>query len=122
MSADRGLGSLRTPAQDEVMLDGITIAPGVVETIIALAAEQTEGVAGVCARSSLRRMGSIPAIEVALVDDELYCSAHIVAYYGYNLPQLGKDVRQNVAFALDAQMGISPSRVDVYIDGIEFED
>ncbi|MCL2491982.1 MAG: Asp23/Gls24 family envelope stress response protein [Coriobacteriia bacterium] len=122
MSSDRGIGPIQTQAQEDVTLDGITIAPGVVETVVALAAEQTEGVAGVCARSSIRRMGSAPAVDVALEDGELTCAVHIVAYYGYLLPELGHSVQSAVRCALDGQMGIKPASVDVFIDGIEFED
>jgi uncharacterized alkaline shock family protein YloU len=103
-----------------VTLDGVTIAPGVVETIVVLAAEQTEGVAGVACRSSLRRMSNVPDVDVELIDDELTCSVHLVAEYGSVLPELGKAVQTSIASALDGQMGIRPARVDVFIDAIEF--
>jgi len=110
-----------TSNPERVTLDGVTIAPGVVETIVVLAAEQTEGVAGVVCHSSLRRMSNTPAVDVALIDGELACSIHIVAYYGFVLPELGKAVQENISSALDGQMGMVPRRVDVFIDGIEFE-
>jgi len=108
--------------QKTVTLEGVTIAPGVVETVVALAAEQTEGVAGVCGRNPLRRNVNAPAVDVALIDGGLTCGVHIVAYHGYVLPDLGKAVQEKVAEALEGQIGTRPSSVDVYIDGIEFED
>jgi len=114
-------GSSITSSDENVTLDGVTIAPGVVETIVALAAEQTEGVAGVVCRSTFRRKSSAPAVDVALIDDELSCKVHVVAYYGFVLPDLGCEIQQNIKQALDGQMGIRPKRVDVFIDGIEFE-
>jgi uncharacterized alkaline shock family protein YloU len=104
-----------------VALDGITIAPGVVETIAALAAEQTEGVALVCGRPALRRKATAPAVEVALADGRLSCTIHIVAYYGAVLPELGKSVQQAVGDALEGQVGIRPALIDIYIDSILFE-
>jgi len=120
MSLTQGSNTPVSP-HDTVTLDGVTIAPGVVETVVALAAEQTEGVAGVVCRSTFRRKSSAPAVEVALVDDELTCRVHVVALYGVELPALGRDIQQNVMQALDGQMGIRPHRVDVFIDGIQFE-
>ncbi|MCL2818463.1 MAG: Asp23/Gls24 family envelope stress response protein [Actinomycetia bacterium] len=122
MSAAQGTGPLPSLQHEQVKLDGITIAPGVVETIVVLAAEETEGVAGVCARSSIRKMGAVPAVDVALDDGVMTCDLHLIAYYGYVLPELGRDVQRNVRHALDAQVGIRPALIDVFFDGIEFED
>jgi uncharacterized alkaline shock family protein YloU len=105
-----------------VTLDGVTIAPGVVETIVGIAAEEVEGVAGVVFHSSIRRMGSVPAVDVLLVDGKIVCGVHIIADFGFNLPELGAEVQRAVSHALDGQMGIKPALVDVYIDGIAFTD
>jgi uncharacterized alkaline shock family protein YloU len=107
---------------DVVSFNGITIAPGVVETIVALAASQVAGVASVCGRSPLRKKEVAPDVDVAMVDGGLTCAIHVIAQYGHVLPQLGKDVQAEVANALDAQMGLRPTEVDVFIDGIAFED
>jgi len=107
--------------QGSVMLDGVTIAPGVVETIVALASKQTEGVAGVCGRSPLRKKATAPAVDVALHDGELTCGVHIIARHGHVLPEVGKAVQEKVSYALDGQLGIAPAQVDVYIDGVSFE-
>ena len=113
--------STPTTGPEQLTLDGITIAPGVVETIVTLATQQTEGVGSVCGRPALRRKANAPAVEVALVDGGLTCAIHIVAYHGFVLPQLGENVKRAISEALDGQLGIRPTVIDVYIDGIEFE-
>jgi len=107
--------------QKSVMLDGVTIAPGVVETVAALAAEQTEGVAGVCGKNTLRKKAGSLGVEVARVEGNLTVAVHIVVHYGCVLPEVGQAVQRAVLDALDGQIGIRPDSVDIYIDGIVFE-
>jgi uncharacterized alkaline shock family protein YloU len=116
------MSALLGQESDAVSFNGITIAPGVVETIVALAASQVEGVASVRGRSPLRKKEAAPDVDVALVDGNLTCAVHIIAQYGHVLPQVGKNVQEGIADALDAQMGIRPTDIDVFIDGIQFED
>ena len=119
MTASKGPETAQNP--HHLTLDGVTIAPGVVEMVTAIATEEVEGVAAVCGRTSLRRRSTVPAVDVELVDDTLTCSVHVVAVYGYVLHELGKEVQQAISHALEAQMGIRPSRVDVFIDDVAFD-
>jgi uncharacterized alkaline shock family protein YloU len=41
---------------------------------------------------------------------------------GYVLPDVAASVRQAIADAVNTQVGAKVSYVDVYIDGIQFED
>ena len=111
----------------DLNIDGMAIAPGVVETIVSIAVGEVEGVASVgpSSTSSLRAVfASKPAtqgIDIALdEEDKLHVSVRVDVYYGFALPELAAKVRQAVVDAVASQVGIPVGAVDVYIDGIQF--
>jgi len=112
----------------ELNIDGMAIAPGVVETIVSLAAQSVEGVASVGdpTTSGLRLIiGGKPStqgIEVDYDDNgELHVSIRIYVKSGLVLPELAANVRKAIADAVSSQVGISVASVDIYIDGIHFD-
>ena len=112
----------------ELNIDGMAIAPGVVETIVSLAAQSVEGVAcvGDPTTSGLRLIiGGKPStqgIEVDYGDDgELHVSIRLHVKSGQVLPELAANVRKAIADAVSSQVGIAVGSVDIYIDGIQFD-
>lgn len=111
----------------DLNVDGMALAPGVVETIVSIAVGEVEGVASVgpSSTSSLRAVfaskSATQGIDVVLdEEDKLHISVRIDAYYGTVLPELAANVRQAVADAVASQVGIPVGAVDVYIDGMQF--
>lgn len=111
----------------DLNLDGMALAPGVVETIVSIAANEVDGVASVgpSTASGLRSVfaskPSTQGIDIAVdEDDKLQISVRIDAYYGYVLPDLAANLRQAVSDAVASQVGIPVGSVDVYIDGMQF--
>ena len=111
----------------ELNVDGMALAPGVVETIVSIAANEVEGVAciGPSTTSGLRSVfGSKPTtqgIEITVgEDDKLQISIRVDVYYGFVLPEVASSLRQAVADAVASQVGVEVASVDVYIDGIQF--
>lgn len=107
--------------------DNITLAPGVIDTIISIAVSETEGVASLGDPvvsgffTKLANKPSTSGIESRRDDDgKLEVTLHITVEYGFVLPELAASVRQAVADALRVQVGIEVSFVDIYIDGISF--
>ena len=105
----------------EMNVEGLSIAPGVMETIISVAASEVDGVAslGNFATSGIRSMlankPSTSGIETKMGEDgKLYVAVHVEVYYGYVLPCA-------IAESLATQAGVEVSAVDVYIDGIQFK-
>ena len=112
----------------ELNVDGMALAPGVVETIVSIAANEVEGVASVgsAAAGGLRSVfGAKPStqgIDIAVdEDDKLVISVRVDVYYGYVLPELAAQLRTAIAEALATQAGVEGSSVDVYIDGLQFK-
>lgn len=109
------------------MTEGMILGPGVVETIISMAASEVEGVASVgsFAASGLRNMiAAKPTTQGIAIQpgegDNMAVDIHIEAYSGFPLPQLASKLRTAIADAVALQVGRNVTAVDVYIDGIQF--
>ena len=113
----------------ELNIEGMTIAPGVVETIISLAARDVEGVASIGPATTSGLMDligggrpSTQGIEVTTDEnDELHVSIRMDVKSGNVLPDLAANVRRAVVDAVATQVGVKVAAVDIYIDGIQFE-
>ena len=103
---------------NDLNVDGMSLAPGVVETIISIAANEVEGVASV---GSLVAKPSTAGIETVLdADGKLQVALHIEVYHGQVLPELAARLREAVADALLVQVGLEVASVDIFVDGIQF--
>ena len=119
-------------ADSGLTINGMSIAPGVVETIISLAAAEVEGVAGVGTAGPISAIAaafnagkSIPTtgINLEIGEDEVVTvSLTIQCYYGYKLVEVANEVRTAIADALKGQLGAETAKVDICIDGLAFEE
>jgi len=113
---------------DEIKLEGLGVAPGVVDTIVTLAAEGVEGVAAVgstglagLVQKGVAKGTSRPVDVTAAEDGSVSVNVHIHVVYGQQLLEVGRAVQTAVADAIASQVGVPVSAVDVYVDGISFE-
>jgi uncharacterized alkaline shock family protein YloU len=113
---------------DEIKLEGLGVAPGVIDTIVTLAAEAVEGVAAVGAPGLAGLVqkgvakGAGRAVDVAATDEgAVEVIVHVQVFYGQQLLEVGRKVQSGVADAIASQVGVPVSAVNVYIDGICFE-
>lgn len=106
------------------------IAPGVIETIVAQAAKDVDGVAGVGGPkvsggiiSTLRSRHDAPHdVEILAEDDgQLTVEVRVQAYYGYRLQEVANDIREVVFDALQAQAGVEVSCINISITGLQFK-
>lgn len=111
---------------DEIRLEGLGVAPGVLETIAALATQSVEGV--VCIPGTQGLAGLVPksgtrGVVVSIGDDAtLHVVLHLTVRYGTPLRDVATSVQRAVGDALLTQTGQKVSAVDVFIDGIQFEE
>ncbi|ANE22382.1 MAG: Asp23/Gls24 family envelope stress response protein [Eggerthellaceae bacterium] len=113
----------------DLNIEGMALAEGVVETIIAIALKDVEGVASVGAPSTtsgllsaIQQKPSTQGIEVQATEaGTISVSVRVEVYFGQVLPELANRIRVAVADAVNTQVGINVSNVDVFIDGIRFE-
>ena len=113
----------------DLNIEGLAIAPGVIETIISLAAREVAGVSAVgdAPSNNIRTIiGGKPSTQGVSVDmdenGELHVSIRLIVESGRVLPDVAAEVRRAIADALSIQVGATVGSVDVYIDGIQFED
>lgn len=105
----------------------MTLAPGVVDTIISLTANSLEGVAsiGTPAGGFFARLAKRPTtsgIDTKIDDSgKLEITLHIVAKYGFSLTDLAENLRNAIAEALLVQVGVEVAFVDIYVDSISFD-
>lgn len=112
----------------ELNIEGMSIAPGVVETVVSIAMSEVEGVVAVGATSvnglvaAISGKGSLQGIDVD-VDGEgkLAVDIHVEVAYGSPLPEIAARIRQTVYDAVTSQIGIPVGSVDVFVDGIQFK-
>ena len=112
----------------EIKIDGIAIAPPSI--LDARAVEGVEGVASVGTNdlaSSLVSMFSakspqpaLPAVEAEVVDGALRITVRLTVFFGYPFKKLAESVRAAVVKAIDGQVGVAVSAVDVCIDNLVF--
>jgi uncharacterized alkaline shock family protein YloU len=113
---------------EKLVNEGLSIAPGVVETIVSLAASQVDGVAQVTAPrlshgfiSALSKKHLAQGVVIMADDDgTITVIVRIRVFYGYRLQEVAEKVRHAVVDTLSGQIGIEVAAVDVYIDGIQF--
>lgn len=113
----------------DLTIDGMAIAPGVVETIVSLAVRSVEGVhsIGDPTANGIKNLfsGGKPSTQgIALNvndDNELNVTVRLAVKNGQVLPDLAAEVRRAVDDAVSSQTGLKVASVDVFIDGIQFE-
>lgn len=113
-------------AQDQ-NTENMKLDPSVIDTIVSLTASDTEGVAIVGTPtpsgffSKLFNKPSTSGIECKMGEDgKLSVVLHIEVYFGYSIPELAEKLRQAIADTLLVQAGVEVSNIDIYVDGIQF--
>jgi len=111
---------------DRLELEGLSVAPNVIETIVRIATEQTEGVAYVggipLSGPAALLKAKMPSVEISRSDDGcLLVCVYLTAIYGSVLPELGERVQAAIADALGTQLSIERVYVDVYVEALEFK-
>lgn len=106
----------------------MTIAPGVVDRVIAIAAQEVDGVARVSSYNAgglgyrLLSRAKQEKIETEVGENgKLNCTIYLSTWYGKSIPEVAQAVRENVAAALKLQTGIEVGQVNVHVEGVEFK-
>ena len=107
--------------------ENMSLAPGVMETIVRIAVCDVDGVVGVCSpatrgpRKLFAPKPVAPGVDVTMDENgKASIALHLTVNYGHVLPDLAAQVREAVAEALASQVGVGVNSIDVYIDNIAF--
>ena len=106
---------------------GMNIAPDVLDTIVALALNDVDGVASVGASSSKLRSffnkQDQQGVSVSQTSDNtIDVNVVLTVFDGFSFKKIVDDVRKVVADAILSQTGYTVNRVDIKVDGILFQD
>lgn len=114
---------------NETERQDVIIAPGVAESIVALAASEVDGVAQIGAKAAvvnggllglLSKKTSNTGVLILEEDGKIVVYLHLKLFYGFRLQEVAANIRTKVADALLAQACIEVAQVNITIDGIVF--
>lgn len=115
----------REAVADEEKTGTVRIAPDVLATIAALTAQSVAGVVrleGGMAGDFGKLIGRRSAprgVKVSVVGNEVWVELHIVCKPDASMYQVGREVQNSVAEALETMVGMPVHAVDVYIEDVE---
>lgn len=108
----------------------VTIAPGVLVTIVAMTAQAQRGVLRLSPRTPSPGLGRIrprgtttaEGLRIDLLDDgSVAVEIHVIADPSARLQDLGKVLQTEIARALEHMAGTPVEAVNVFIDEVEFD-
>ncbi len=107
----------------------VSFATDVVATIAGLAANEVEGVASMTSSSStfadiLSRKSSrnyTKGVKVDIDNNRVAVDVTIIVDYGSPVPDVAKNIQENVKKAIETMSGLDVLSVDVHVQGVSFE-
>jgi len=108
-------------------LGTVEISPEVIEVIAGLAASEVSGVAsmhggfatGVAERIGRKNYGK--GVKVDLNDDGITIDVQLHMAFGVSIPEVGRNVQENIAQALRTMTGLEANAINVHVVGIAFD-
>ncbi len=104
----------------------ITYANEVIATIAGVAANEVDGIAGMCVSGGFseilgRNRTITKGVKVEVGSQEAAVDLYIVVEYGSPIQKVAGEVQENVRKALESLTGLHVVRVDVHVQGVSFE-
>ena len=102
----------------------ITYANEVVAIIAGLAANEVEGIAGMCSVSGniLNKNRNVTkGVKVEIGTEEAAVDLYVIVEYGSPIQRAAMDAQENVRKAIESMTGLHVVRVDVHVQGVSFE-
>ena len=104
----------------------ITYANEVIAIIAGVAANEIEGIAGMCTSGGIgdiigRNRNITRGVKVEIGSEEAAVDIYIIVEYGQPIQKVAAEVQENVRKAIESMTGLHVLRVDVHIQGVSFE-
>lgn len=104
----------------------ITYANEVIAIIAGVAANEVEGVAGMCSGGSItdvfgRNKNITKGVRVELGTEEAAVDIYLIVEYGTPIQTCAAAVQENVRKSIESMTGLHVVRVDVHVQGVSFE-
>lgn len=112
--------------QDEGSTGTITYANEVIAIIAGVAANEIEGVAGMCSGGGItdvfgRNKNITKGVKVELGTEEAAVDIYLIVEYGTPIQTCAAAVQENVRKSIESMTGLHVVRVDVHVQGVSFE-
>ena len=104
----------------------ITYANEVIAIIAGVAANEVEGIAGMCVSNGVgdiigRNRNVTRGVKVEIGSEEASVDLYIIVEYGQPIQKVSREVQENVRKAIESMTGLHVVRVDVHVQGVSFE-
>ena len=115
-----------TLEQEDASTGTITYANEVIAIIAGVAANEVEGVAGMCSGGGItevfgRNKNITKGVKVELGTEEAAVDIYLTMEYGTPIQTAASNVQENVRKAIESMTGLHVVRVDVHVQGVSFE-
>lgn len=116
------------PISTEIVPEGgtITYANEVIAIIAGVAANEIEGLAGMCTSGGLgdiinKNRNITRGVKVEVGTEEVSVDLFVVIEYGQPIQKVALEVQENVRKNIEMMTGLHVVRVDVHVQGVSFE-
>lgn len=104
----------------------ITYANEVIAIIAGVAANEIEGLAGMCTSGGLgdiisKNRNITRGVKVEVGTEEVSVDLYVIIEYGQPIQKVASEVQENVRKNIEAMTGLRVVRVDVHVQGVSFE-
>ena len=102
----------------------ITYNSEVVAIIAGLAANEVEGIAGMCSVSGSimgKNRNVTKGVKVEVGTEEVAVDLYVIVEYGIPIQRAAADAQENVRKAIESMTGLHVVRVDVHVQSVSFE-
>ncbi len=104
----------------------ITYAPEVIAIIAGVAANEVEGLAGMCTSGGLadimnKNKNITRGVKVDIGTEEVSVELYTIIEYDQPIQKVALEVQENVRKNIEAMTGLHVVRVDVFVQGVSFE-
>ena len=112
--------------KDDQSTSTITYANDVIAIIAGVAANEVEGIAGMCTSGGIsevfgRNKNITKGVKVEIGSEEASVDLYVIVEYGTPIQTAAQDVQENVRKAIETMTGLHVVRVDVHVQGVSFE-
>jgi len=112
--------------KDDDSTGTITYANEVIAIIAGVAANEVEGIAGMCTSGGItevfgRNRNITKGVKVEIGSEEASVDLYVVVEYGTPIQTAALNVQENVRKAIETMTGLHVVRVDVHVQGVSFE-
>ena len=117
-----------TQQENTVNKGNVKISTEVVATIAGIAANEINGVSGMCgniAGGIAELLGSkknpSKGVKVEITEESAVIDLFVVVEYGIRIPDLAWELQENVKASVESMTGLSVDKVNIHVDGVSFE-